>query len=75
MTKQTFKIRFNTQETSEKNCWRIIDSQGKETLVDNITIQVNCNTSKDWMEETQEYKYHISCVGMLKIEDNCAIIY
>lgn len=26
------------------------------------------------IDETQEYKYHLSCKGTLVINDNCAII-
>ena len=74
MKTQTFKIRYNTSATSGKNCWRVIDSENNETLFDDIIIQTGCCTTKDWMDETQEYKYHISCKGTLKIIDNCAII-
>jgi hypothetical protein len=69
-----FKIRYNTMSKSDKNCWRIIDSDGDEFLVDDIIIKTHCFTTKDWMEETQEYKYHLSCKGTLVINDNCAII-
>jgi hypothetical protein len=75
MKQETFKVRFNTYATTDQNCWRIIDSKGNETLVEKIVIQVNCSTTKDWIKEAQEYKYHISCIGMLKVVDNCALIY
>jgi hypothetical protein len=75
MKKQAFKIRFNNYSTSDQNCWRIIDSKGNETLVEKVVIQVVCTTTKDWMEETQEFKYHISCVGNLVVRDNQALIY
>ena len=74
MKNDIYKIRYNTAATSDEKCWRVIDSKGKETLVNGINIVVPCITTKDWMEETQEYKYHITCQGRLFVEDNFAFI-
>ena len=74
MKTQKYKIRYNTAATSDKNCWRVIDSENNETLVDDIIIQTGCCTTKDWIEELQQYKYHISCEGVLSFIDNKAVI-
>jgi hypothetical protein len=74
MEKQIFKIRFNTQSSSENEQWRIIDSKGVETLVKHIIIETGCCTTKDWMEDTQEFKYHITCMGKLSVIDLYAVI-
>jgi hypothetical protein len=65
----TYRIRFNTASTSDEKCWRIITSNGLEFLVNSIDIQRECKTTKDWMDETQEFKYHITTRGVLYIDD------
>jgi hypothetical protein len=74
MEKQRFKIRFNTKSIDDKKCWRIIDSNDQETLVDDIIIQTSCCTTKDWIEDIQEFKFHLTCVGILTIENDFARI-
>lgn len=69
-----YQIRYNTAATSDSNCWRVIDSKGNEHLVDGINILVPCITTKDWIEEIQQYKYHLTCKGRLVIEENFAFI-
>lgn len=73
MKKQTFKIRYNTAATSDQNCWRVI-ADGQEILVDGISIQGQVTTTKDYMEDIKDYKYHITCTGILEIRDNIAYI-
>jgi hypothetical protein len=73
MKKQTFKIRYNTAATSDKNCWRVI-SDGEEILVDGISVSGNITTTKDFMEDINQFKYHITCTGVLEIKDNIAYI-
>ena len=73
MKKQTFKIRYNTAATSDKNCWRVI-TEGKEILVDSISIQGNVTTTKDYMADINQFKFHITCTGVLEIKDNIAYI-
>lgn len=70
--KKKYLIRYNTQSTSDRDRWRIIDGD-TEFLVSEVRIHVASNTSKDWIEGVGE-KYHIACEGVLKIENNCAII-
>jgi hypothetical protein len=73
MKKQTFKIRYNTAATSDKNCWRVI-ADGKEFLVDGISVTGNVTTTKDFIEDINQFKYHITCTGVLEIKDNIAYI-
>ena len=71
----TFKIRYNTAATSDEKCWRVINSEGKEYLVNSIRIERKCETTKDWIEETKEFKFHITTRGVLYVdESNNAII-
>lgn len=72
---QTYRIRYNTNATNDTNCWRIIFEDESEILVDQINIQVPTVTTKDWIEEIHNYKYHLSCKGNLKITDNKAVIF
>jgi uncharacterized membrane protein len=70
---QQFQIRFNTVSTCEEDRWRLI-TNGKEILVSNVIVDGHTYTSKDWMEDTQEYKWHISCEGYVSIKNNVAHI-
>ena len=72
-TNKDYKIRFNTNSKSDIGCWRIL-YEGVEFLVDDINIKVPCTTTKDFMKETNEFKYHISCSGQLEIKDGVAYI-
>ena len=72
---ETFRIRYNTNAKDDTNCWRIIREDGNEVLVDKIDIQVPTFTTKDWIEEVNGYKYHLSCIGSLVMSTgNKAII-
>lgn len=70
---QQFQIRFNTVSTCEEDRWRLI-TNGEEILVSNVIVDGHTYTSKDWMEDTQEYKWHISCEGYVSIKNNVAHI-
>jgi hypothetical protein len=61
-TSKKFQIRFNTASFSEDDRWRLIED-GKETLVSDIVVNGHVYTTKDWIESTSEYKWHISCEG------------
>jgi len=66
-----YKIRFHNEE----KLWRLIrTSDNHEILVDDVSIEVPCETSKDWIEEKQEYKYHIKCKGTLLMKKKVAYI-
>lgn len=70
---RTFQIRFNTVSKSEDDRWRLIED-GKETLVSNIIVNGHTYTTKDWIDDINDYKWHISCEGFCKIKNNTAYI-
>jgi uncharacterized membrane protein len=70
---KTFHVRYNTHSTDDTNRWRLIEN-GNEQFVSNVIIDGYTFTSKDWMPEINENKYHISCQGYCKIKDNVAYV-
>ena len=70
---KTYQIRFNTNSKTENEKWRLIED-GNEILVSEIYIDGRTYTTKDWLPEINEYKWHISCVGHCEIRNNCAYI-
>jgi hypothetical protein len=46
------------------------DGLTNEILVSDIIIDGNTYTTKDWLPEINDYKWHISCVGHCKIKNN-----
>ena len=70
---KTFQIRFNTQSTNECDRWRLIEN-GSETLVSDIVVDGHTYTTKDWIPELDEYKWHISCEGHCEVKDNVAYV-
>ena len=68
-----FQIRFNTVSMSEDDRWRLIED-GKEILVSNIIVNGHVYTTKDWLEEINDYKWHISCEGFCSIKNNVAYV-
>jgi uncharacterized membrane protein len=68
-----FQIRFNVNSQSENERWRLI-TDGQETLVSNIIINGHTYTTMDWMEELQEYKWHVSCEGFVEVKNNIAYV-
>ncbi len=70
---KTFQIRFNTQSTNECDRWRLIEN-GSETLVSDIVVNGHTYTTKDWIPELDEYKWHISCKGHCEIKNTVAYI-
>jgi uncharacterized membrane protein len=71
---KVYQIRYNTVSKDDENIrWRLIEN-GNETLVSNIYIDGHTYTTKDWIEEINDYKWHISCVGHCEIKNNCAYI-
>jgi len=70
---QRFQIRFNTVSKCKDDRWRLI-TDGKEMLVSNIFIDGHTYTTKDWVENIQDYKWHISCDGYVKVKNNTAYV-
>jgi hypothetical protein len=72
---KTYKIRYNTQAISDENCWRVIPDGQEEILVNGIHIEGGITTTtKDFMEDMNAFKYHITCTGVLEVKDNIAYI-
>jgi uncharacterized membrane protein len=70
---KTYQIRFNTVSKSENDRWRLIED-GNEILVSNIIIDGHTYTTKDWIEEVNDFKWHISCTGHCEVKNNVAYI-
>jgi uncharacterized membrane protein len=68
-----YQIRYNTVSKDDTERWRLIED-GKETLVANIIIDGSTFTTKDWMEDIQDYKWHVACEGYCEIKNNIAYI-
>lgn len=68
-----FQIRFNTVSKSENDRWRLIEN-GTEILVADIVINGHTYTTKDWLDDIQDYKWHISCEGHCTIKNNVAYV-
>jgi len=71
--KKTYQVRYNTNSTDDKTSWRLI-CDGEEILVSDIYITAETHTTKDFVKELNEYKYHISCTGYLLIKNDIAYI-
>jgi len=72
-TSKIYQIRYNTVSKDDNERWRLIEN-GNETLVANIIIDGSTYTTKDWMEEIQDYKWHVTCEGHCEIKNNIAYI-
>lgn len=70
---KTYQIRFNTHSKDESDRWRLIEN-GNETIVGHIIVDGHTHTTKDWMEDINDWKWHISCVGYCEIKNNVAYI-
>jgi uncharacterized membrane protein len=68
-----FQIRYNTVSANESDRWRLIQD-GSELLVSDIFVNGHTYTTKDWMPEIDDYKWHITCEGHCKIKNGIAYI-
>ena len=68
-----YQIRYNTSSNDDKERWRIIQNR-EEILVSNVIIDGHSYTTKDWIPEINDYKFHISCIGYCEIKKNIAYI-
>lgn len=75
MKKQSkvYQIRFNTHSKDDSDRWRLIEN-GNETIVGHVIVDGHTSTTKDWMDDIKDWKWHISCVGYCQIKDNVAHI-
>jgi uncharacterized membrane protein len=70
---KTYKIRFNTTSITENDRWRLVDENGRETLVSDVFVDGEVYTTKDHMDGLG-YKWHITCKGDCVIKDGIAHI-
>ena len=70
---KTYQIRYNTVSKDDTERWRLIEN-GNEILVSDIIIDGHTQTTKDWMPEINDYKWHVSCEGYLNIKDDVAYV-
>jgi len=70
---KTYQIRFNTHSKDESDRWRLIEN-GNEIIVSNIVVDGHTHTTKDWMDDIKDWKWHISCVGHCQIKNGVAYI-
>lgn len=68
-----YQIRYNTVSKDDKERWRLIQN-GEEILVSNVIVDGHSYTTKDWIPEINDYKWHVSCIGYCEIKDNVAHI-
>lgn len=69
----TYQVRYNTQSKDDSTSWKLI-CDGQEILVSEVHITTQTFTTKNFMKDLGQYKYHISCTGHLKIKDGIAYI-
>lgn len=62
MEKTIIKIRFNTECKDDINYWRALIN-GSEQQFSNIVINTKCTTTKDFLEDRNEYKWHITAIS------------
>lgn len=72
-TSKTYQIRYNTISKDDTERWRLIEN-GNETLVSDVIVDGHTQTTKDWMPEINDYKWHISCIGHCEVKNNVAYI-
>lgn len=73
MIERVYRIRYNTNSINDLDKWRVI-CDGVETLVSDIEITSKTYTTKDYMPDLNDYKYHITCNGYMTIKNNIAYI-
>ena len=71
--KNTYQIRYNTNSKDDSTSWRLI-ADGEEILVSDVFITSHTFTTKNFIDDIGDYKYHISCTGHLSIKGNIAFI-
>jgi uncharacterized membrane protein len=70
---KVYQIRFNTHSKDDSDRWRLIEN-GNEIIVSHIVVDGHTYTTKDWIEDINDWKWHISCIGHCEIKDNVAYI-
>jgi uncharacterized membrane protein len=70
---KVYQIRFNTHSKDDSDRWRLIEN-GNEIIVSHIVVDGHTYTTKDWIEDINDWKWHISCIGHCEIKNNVAYI-
>jgi uncharacterized membrane protein len=70
---RVYQIRFNTHSKDDSDRWRLIEN-GNETIVSNVIVDGHTHTTKDWMGDINDFKWHISCVGYCEVKNGVAYI-
>jgi len=70
---KVYQIRFNTHSKNDNDRWRLIEN-GNETIVSDVIVDGHTHTTKDWMEDINDFKWHISCVGYCEVKNGVAFI-
>ncbi len=73
MKNKLYQIRYNTDAKNDSERWKLFEN-GVESFVSGIVVDGYTHTTRDWNEETKEYKGHISCEGYCKVIDGIAYI-
>jgi uncharacterized membrane protein len=68
-----YQIRYNTNSTTDENRWRLIEN-GNEFLVSKVFVDGLTYTTKDFIPEINDFKWHITCEGYCVIKDGVAQI-
>lgn len=68
-----FHVRFNHVAENEEQRWKLLFN-GEELWVKNIVIDGLCATTKDWLPNDNDYKWHITAFGTCLIKDKVAFI-
>jgi hypothetical protein len=67
-TKKTaYQIRYNTNAKNASELWRILFDQ-QEILVSSITIFAPATTTRDFVNEINDFKYHITAFGNMELK-------
>jgi len=70
---KVYQIRFNTHSKNDNDRWRLIEN-GNEKIVSDVIVDGHTHTTKDWMEDINDFKWHISCVGYCEVKNGVAFI-
>ena len=70
---KSYQIRYNNNSKDDSTSWRLI-TESNEILVSNVFISSQTKTTKNYIADIKDYKYHITCTGNLEIRNNVAYI-
>ena len=65
--KIAYQIRYNTKAKDSSELWRILFEE-QEIFVSSITIFAPATTTKDFVKEIDDFKYHITAFGNMELK-------